>query len=470
MLKKRYNILIIEDNPGDYVLVEDYLQEHFYDSQFTNAKNFNEAELLLKTSDIRYAAVLLDLTLPDKNGKELVEAMLSFGLDCPIIILTGYTDIDFSMKSLALGITDYLLKEEITSSSLSKSILYSIERKNAVVELEKSEKRYSDLFYLSPQPMWVYNSETLKFIQVNTAAILHYGFTEEEFLRMTIMDIRPKDYHLKTKELNEASRKENKSTYKGMFKHFKKSGELIDVEVQSGPIQIGDKIFRMVIVNDVTEKMLFENQITKAIIKTQEEERSEIGRELHDNVCQILVAAQMTLGVLKKSSSPSNLEYFNLCQEYVSLASKEIRSLSHQLAPVFFDDKSIKETLNMLLKSFNIDNEYKISQHYAAELDDYSLSQDIQLNLYRVLQEQLTNITKHSNASSIEVRIDVDKAIHFQISDNGVGFDVNTFTGGIGLANMKKRVELISGEITINSSPNKGCTIHIEIPLSNLKN
>ena len=103
-------------------------------------------------------------------------------------------------------------------------------------------------------------------------------------------------------------------------------------------------------------------------------------------------------------------------------------------------------------------------------LDEYSLSQEIQLNIYRVLQEQLTNIVKHSNASSIEVRLDVNKALHFQISDNGVGFDVTTFKSGIGLANIKKRVELISGEITINSSPNKGCTIHIEIPLSNLKN
>jgi len=470
MIKTKYNILIIEDNSGDYVLVEDYLQEHFYDSEFTNAKNFNEAELLLKNRQISYAAVLLDLTLPDKNGKELVEAMLSFGLDCPIIILTGYTDIDFSIKSLALGITDYLLKEEITSSSLSKSILYGIERKNAIIELEKSEKRYSDLFYLSPQPMWVYDSETLKFIQLNTAAMLHYGFTEEEFLCMTIMDIMPKEDYSKAKEVINIGRKEKKSLYKGVFRHLKKSGELIDVEIQSGPIQLGDNMLRMVIVNDITEKTLFENQITKAIIKTQEDERYEIGRELHDNVCQILAAAQMTLGVLKKSSSQPNIEYFNLCQEYVSLASKEIRSLSHQLAPVFFDDKSIKETLNMLLTSFNIDNKYKISQYYGPVLDEYSLSQEIQLNIYRVLQEQLTNIVKHSNASSIEVRLDVNKALHFQISDNGVGFDVTTFKSGIGLANIKKRVELISGEITINSSPNKGCTIHIEIPLSNLKN
>jgi len=470
MLKKKYNILIIEDNFGDYVLVEDYLQEHFFDSEFTNAKNFKAAQLLLNNRQISYDAVLLDLTLPDKSGKALVEAMLSFGLVCPIIVLTGFTDIDFSIKSLAWGITDYLLKEEITSSSLSKSILYGIERKNAFIELEKSEKRYSDLFYLSPQPMWVYDSESLKFIQVNTAAILHYGFTEQEFLNMTILDIRPKSDHSKAKEVVNVSRKDNKSSYKGIFRHLKKSGELIEVEIQSGPIQLGDNMLRMVIVNDITEKTLFENQMTKAIIKTQEDERYEVGRELHDNVCQILAAAQMTLGVLKKSSSQANIEYFNLCQEYVSLASKEIRALSHQLAPVFFDEKSIKETLNMLLTSFNIENKYKISQYYGAALDEYSLSKEIQLNIYRVLQEQLTNITKHSNANSIQIRLDIGEAIELQISDDGVGFDVNTYKGGIGLANMKKRVELLSGKINISSTPNNGCTIQIDIPLTNLKN
>ncbi len=467
--KKKYAVLIVEDNLGDFSLVEDYLQEQFMAPDITNAKSFYDAKSLLNTNQTGYDVVLLDLSLPDKHGKELIEEMLSFKLSCPIIVLTGYTDIDFSVKSLSLGITDYLLKDEITSSSLSKSILYSIERKNAVIELEKSEKRYSNLFLLSPQPMWVYDADTLKIIQVNTSAVTHYGFSEDEFLNMTIMDIRPEEEYPKLIEVLEADHTGNQNAYKGKFKHQKKSGDIIDVEIQSGPIQLGDKIFRMVIVNDVTEKTLFENKISKAIIKTQEDERYEIGRELHDNVCQILVATQMTLGALKKSSTQSNLEYFDLCQEYITLAAKEIRALSHQLAPVFFDDKSIHETFNMLLTSFNIENKYQISQYYGPSIEKFPLSHEVQLNLYRILQEQLGNILKHSQAKSIEVRLDIDNTIQLQISDDGVGFDVNTVKGGIGLANMKRRVELFSGIIHIKSTPHNGCTIQIEIPLHHLQ-
>jgi PAS domain S-box-containing protein len=468
--KKKYNILVIEDNLGDFTLVEDYLQEEFSAPEITNAKNFTHAKLLLNIEHIIYDVVLLDLSLPDKDGKTLIEEILSFGLECPIIVLTGYTDIDFSIKSLALGIMDYLLKDEITSSSLSKSILYSIERKNAYLELERSEKRYSNLFYLSPQPMWVYDSETLKIIQVNSSAILHYGFSEEEFLNMTIMDIRPEEDRAKVREVINANRAENDRAYKGTFRHFKKSGELMDVEVQSGPIQLGDKTFRMVIAYDVTERMLFENKITKAIIKSQEDERYEIGGELHDNVCQILAATQITLGALKKFSSEANLEYFNQCQEYLSLASKEIRGLSHQLAPVFFDDKSIRETFNMLLTNFNTDNKYKIAQNYSPALDEHSLSKEIQLNLYRILQEQLRNIAKHSFANNIEVSIQIEDAIiQLKIIDDGIGFNVNSARSGIGLANMKRRVELFSGKINIESSYNNGCAVKIEIPFKNLQ-
>lgn len=466
---REYNILIIEDNLGDFILVEDYLLDQFSDSKITNANNFYTAKTLLQHNKINYDVILLDLSLPDINGKALIESILSFQLECPIIILSGYTDIDFSIECLSLGITDYLLKEEITSSSLCKSILFSIERKNVYLELEKSEKRYSNLFRLNPQPMWVYNSETLEIIQVNAAAIMHYGYSEEEFLTMTILDIRPEEDYQKVKEIIKANLTEKESTSKGKFRHFKKSGELINVEIQSGPIQLGDKIFRMVIVNDVTEKTFFENQITKAIIKTQEDERYEIGSELHDNVCQILVASQMTLGALKKSSSHLNVEYVNQCQGYIALALKEIRALSHQLAPVFFDDISISETFNMLLTNYNIDNKYKIFQNYSPALREYSLPQEIQINLYRILQEQLKNIAIHSNAKKITVSLQIDTNIQFQIIDDGIGFNVDTVKGGIGLSNIKRRVELFSGKLNIASSPNNGCNLEIEIPFKNFQ-
>ncbi len=191
--KNIYKILVIEDNPGDFVLVEDYLNEQILEPVIERATNFAQAQSILKNADKHFDVILLDLTLPDKSGKELIKEMLPLTGEKPLIVLTGNSNIDFSIQSISEGVSDYLIKDELNAASLYKSIIYCIERKRAIQQLKESEKRYSDLFRLNPQPMWVYDPATLKIVQVNKAAIDHYGYTEEEFLGLTIMDLRPED-------------------------------------------------------------------------------------------------------------------------------------------------------------------------------------------------------------------------------------------------------------------------------------
>ena len=189
--RNSYRILVIEDNPGDFTLIEDFLEEQIYLPTIIQARNFREGKALLSEANLSINVILLDLSLPDKSGEELIVEMLPISCGIPIVVLTGYPDVAFSVKSLSLGISDYLLKDDLSAAALYKSILYSIERKKKSVELEESERRYSDLFQLSPQPMWVYDVESLQFVNVNNSAIKHYGYSYEEFLSMTITDIRP---------------------------------------------------------------------------------------------------------------------------------------------------------------------------------------------------------------------------------------------------------------------------------------
>ena len=289
--KKRYNILIIEDNPGDYLLVEEFLIENIYLPNISHAHNFKEAKEYLIDQNKSFDVILLDLTLPDKAGDELVTEMVSFLPHCPIVILSGYADIDFSIQSISRGISDYILKDDLNASMLYKSIIYAIERKKSFLLIEESEKRYSNLFHLSPQPMWLYDCETLRFIQVNKAAIDHYGYTEADFLSMLITDIRAEEDAPEMNNLSNNKKQIEELAFTGSFNHFKKNREIINVEVYSTEIMVKDRKCRSVIAVDVTERNLYEHKITKAIIKTQEEERYEIGGELHDNVCQILAKA-----------------------------------------------------------------------------------------------------------------------------------------------------------------------------------
>ena len=135
--KKSYRILVIEDNPPDLALVEEFLTEQILYPVIVHADSFKEASAILSGEDILFDVILLDLSLPDNSGQDLITEMLRVASACPIIILTGYADIDFSTKSISQGILDYLLKDELNATMLYKSIIYAIERKKTTSDLQQ---------------------------------------------------------------------------------------------------------------------------------------------------------------------------------------------------------------------------------------------------------------------------------------------------------------------------------------------
>lgn len=253
--KKTYNILIVEDNPGDFLLITDYLDEQISNPQIVHTVNFKETKQILESYEVCFDVVLLDLSLPDNFGEQLVEDIIKLCSDIPVLILTGYTDIDFSINSISKGIADYLLKDELNAESLYKSIIYCIERLKKNKELSESEKRYSELFHLSPLPMWVYDLESLEFLDVNEAAQKHYGYDKEEFLKMSIRDIRPVE-DIPHFEVQLNLMHQNPFQYiSGIFRHIKKNGEVIIVEIQSNYISYKGKDARVILVNDITQRL-----------------------------------------------------------------------------------------------------------------------------------------------------------------------------------------------------------------------
>ncbi len=256
MDKRRLKVLVIEDNPGDFLLVEEYLLEQIEVPAITHVECCKEAVDLLTCPDNRFDVVLLDITLPDGAGEQLIDKIVKECPETPVIVLTGYSDFAFSVKSIALGASDYLLKDELTGQALYKCIIYSMERKRIVAELEDSEKKYSDLFHLSPLPMWVFDVKTLMFLDVNAAAINHYGYSKEEFTAMSIRDIRPAAELPKLDAVIEAYQTQ-KLSKTGVFTHRKKSGELIEVEIQSNRLNYKGFDAKIILAVDVTERFKY---------------------------------------------------------------------------------------------------------------------------------------------------------------------------------------------------------------------
>lgn len=265
---KELQLLIIEDNPGDFLLIEDYLREEIANSVIQHAKTFSQAKEKLN-QDIHFDAILLDLSLPDASGKQLVKEMVKLSGSAPVIVLTGYTDKAFGVRTLSLGVSDYLLKDELNPSQLYKSIAYSIERKRISFQLKESEEKYRNLFHLSPLPMWVFDVETYRFLNVNEAAIRHYGYSREEFLGMTIKDIRPEE-DVGNLEETVNSNKKTDVFFQGTVRHHKKNGTLIHVQVQSNLIEFEGRPARLVLATDISERMNYIQAIEDQNMKMRE--------------------------------------------------------------------------------------------------------------------------------------------------------------------------------------------------------
>jgi PAS domain S-box-containing protein len=258
-LNKKLQILIVEDNPGDYLLITEYLQEELSSCIIRHAQTFAEAKELL-TRDIPFNLVFLDLSLPDAGGETLVNEMVKLAGSIPVVVLTGYTDKEFGIKTLSLGISDYLLKDELNASQLFKSMTYAIERSRIYSELKESEEKYRNIFQSSPIPMWVFDTDTLAFLDVNDSTIKHLGYSREEFSVMTLHQIWPEEEHTKLSALLNQKQEVN-ALFQGIIKYKKKNGEIITAEIVNTIIDFDGRTARLTQANDITEKLKSEQAL-----------------------------------------------------------------------------------------------------------------------------------------------------------------------------------------------------------------
>lgn len=253
------HVLIIEDNLGDFILIEEYLYEAHVHLELTRASTFGEAKKILQHS-LPYDAILLDLSLPDIEDSEvLVKNIITLAGKTPVIVLTGFTNKEFGVKTLSLGISDYLFKDELNASQLSKSIYYSIERKKIEHQLIESEKKYKSLFDSSPMPMWVLERNSLQFLNVNDAAIDLYGYSREEFLAMTVKELWAGESKTTAKQVW----KSNLHHPFGLtVNHQKKNGDILHLEVKSNPIEFDGKPARVSMANNITARLKAEQALS----------------------------------------------------------------------------------------------------------------------------------------------------------------------------------------------------------------
>jgi two-component system sensor histidine kinase UhpB len=471
------SILIIEDNPPELFLVEQMLRTSTINvAAIYSATRIVEATTVMEQH--RIDLVLLDLTLPDSSGIDSFLKIKTQTQHIPVIILSGLADSKLVFEALQQGAQDYLVKGEFKSDLLARSVKYSIERKNAEEKILASEEKYRQMFYRNPFPACIYHSETLKILEVNDAAIEKYGYSRKDFVNLTINDIHPGAGMAGRRHAVLAGA--GSYNYAGkVWKHYKQNGELILVELTCYQIEYRGQVAVQVQVNDVTEKHQLEEelwmeqkekqqQITQAILQTQEQDRKMVGAELHDNINQILATAQLylTAGVNEQADLK---DMVRKGQECIVLAVREIRKLSKALVAPLFEATSLREAI----ESVTADIGWIMDLHIHTELgllETINLTETHKLTIYRIVQEQMNNILKYAEATEVRIVVTrVENKLVLLIADNGKGFDPQSQHNGVGFINIHNRAELLNGRVLIDAAPGQGCRLQVELDIKNVE-
>ena len=204
------------------------------------------------------------------------------------------------------------------------------------------------------------------------------------------------------------------------------------------------------------------------MITAQEEERARIARELHDDLSQKMAVVQIGLEEFKQGIPGLSVEAkqrLDNLEEVISNVSSDLHALSHQLHPAMLESLGLVTSLKRLCTEFS--SQDKLQVQFAQKNMPKEIPSDVSLCLFRIAQEGLRNVVKHSGAVAAKIELfgQADE-IHLHISDSGRGFTVGAARGavGLGLVSMRERLRLVGGQLSIESQANRGTRIRVSIP------
>ena len=311
----------------------------------------------------------------------------------------------------------------------------------------------------------------LEFINASFTSSLGYEFNE-------VIGKNPKflNPNIKLKEFY--TEVANSITAKGYWKNeinnIRKNGDLIRMSTSIAPVkdEDGNLSHYIIIEEDITEQRKLERQFISAIIAAQDIEKQSFGEELHDSISQILSAESMYIDLLIEQNQDLNkdkIKFLTKIKELNSSAIEETRNIAHGL----MSNQLKQNGLLMSVENICIDFSNKKNIEFKFindDVDENDLSEEIKTNLFRIIQELSTNISRYSNATKASIHFSKlnKNNLKLVVEDNGIGMDYNKVineSAGIGLQTVKRRVTFLNGFFELESVLNKGTCFTLKIPL-----
>lgn len=306
----------------------------------------------------------------------------------------------------------------------------------------------------------------------NVGAERLYGWKSEEVLGRSTYEVLRTEFPVPLEKI--------KSTdyWEGELRHIKRDGSQVVVTSRWTTLRDneGKPTGWLEINTDITARKRAEEAARKLsgrILSLQDEERRRIARGLHDSLGQYLTALKMSLDLLSTTEG-RQAEVASECSEIVDKCLTETRTISHLLHPPLLDEAGLRSAIQWYVDGFAQRSDIRVKLDLPAEI--VRLNREVETVLFRIVQEALTNVHRHSDASEVDIRLVVDnKHVQLDVSDNGRGIPKDRLRGvlesgsgtGVGLAGMRERVRDLGGSMEIKSDK-AGTTIIIGIPLTAL--
>lgn len=258
----------------------------------------------------------------------------------------------------------------------------------------------------------------------------------------------------------------------------RKDGSHVVIEITLGRIDTLEGKLAVAFVTDITHRKMLERisktsrqkigALARSLLRAQEQERRRVSRELHDTLCQQLASLAFDVGNLAVKASTFDVSPTDLRSIQARLVgmSEEVRHIAYQLHPSELDDLGLNAALQALCDE--VSKRHRITIEVASNDVSEQLPLEVASCLYRVCQEGLNNMVKHSKAKRASIALmEEHGSVALSIKDDGIGFRVDAAEGkgGLGLIGMKERARLVNGKLSIQTEPGKGTTIELVVPL-----
>ncbi|MCW8812224.1 MAG: PAS domain S-box protein [Chlorobium sp.] len=372
-------------------------------------------------------------------------------------------------------------------NKITLSIVKEIsKRKKSEIELRESEQKFKMLFNNINDAVFVTQLSKDKsygdFIEVNEVACRRLGYTKEEFLMLSPSAIVWQkcidDFNL----FNERLLKEEHVIYD--LVHRAKDKKLIPVEVNSHLFLYNDKLTVLSIARDITERKQAEEKLKRSskllrelathLQSIREEERTMISQEIHDELGQVLTALKIQVSLLanklNKNQGPLK-QKINSLADMIDSSVESVQKISSKLRPGILDELGLIAAIEWQTEEFEKLTNIKCS--LVLPKDEVKLERDKTTAIFRIFQEALTNIARHSEATKVAVSLlNHQSNIYLEIQDNGRGItqeQIKDFKS-LGIHGMVERAMVFGGQVSIEGFAGSGTIVKVEIPFDEIKN